>query len=90
MKKLIFIIITFVLFIFTNCSTPREVKTVKIGMCSDVHLPTMHDSEKRITTFIDSMKIAKLDFIIELGDFGTPAPEYAPFFSIWNSFPGPK
>ena len=59
-------------------------------MCSDVHLPTMHDSELRITSFIDSMKIAKPDFIIELGDFGIPDAKYAPYFSIWNSFPGPK
>ena len=59
-------------------------------MCSDVHLPTMHDAEKRITTFIDSMKIAKPDFIIELGDFGIPKKEFEPYFNIWNSFPGPK
>ncbi len=60
------------------------------GICSDVHLPTMHDSEHRIQTFIDSMKIIKPDFIIELGDFGTPEKEYAAFFDIWNSFPGDK
>lgn len=76
--------------IFSNCSTKEEVKTIRIGMCSDVHLPTMHDSEMRITSFIDSMKIAKPDFIIELGDFGTPKEEYKSYFDIWNSFPGPK
>ncbi len=59
-------------------------------MCSDVHLPTMYDAEKRITTFIDSMNMAKPDFIIELGDFGIPEKKYEPYFSIWNSFPGPK
>ncbi len=59
-------------------------------MCSDVHLPTMHDAEYRITTFIDSMKIAQPDFIVELGDFGIPDERYAPYFDIWNSFPGPK
>lgn len=59
-------------------------------MCSDVHLPTMHDAEFRITSFIDSMKTAKPDFIIELGDFGIPDKKYAPYFNIWNSFPGPK
>ncbi len=59
-------------------------------MCSDVHLPTMHDAEYRITTFIDSMKIAQPDFIVELGDFGIPDERYAPYFGIWNSFPGPK
>ncbi len=59
-------------------------------MCSDVHLPTMHDAEYRISSFIDSMKIAKPDFIVELGDFGIPDERYEPYFDIWNSFPGPK
>ena len=63
---------------------------MRIGICSDVHLPTMHDSEKRITAFIDSMKIAKPDFVIELGDFGIPNKEYEPYFAIWNSYPGDK
>jgi hypothetical protein len=36
------------------------------------------------------MKIAQPDFIIELGDFGTPAEEYTHLFNIWNSFPGKK
>lgn len=59
-------------------------------MCTDVHLPAMHDSEYRITTFIDAMKKGKPDFIIELGDFGTPKPKYEHLFEIWNSFPGEK
>jgi len=50
----------------------------------------MHDAQHRITSFIDSMKIAKPDFIIELGDFGIPDEKFAPYFSIWNSFQGPK
>jgi len=50
----------------------------------------MHDAEHRITTFIDSMKAAKPDFIVDLGDFLTPAPKYAPHFAIWNAYPGPK
>ncbi|HEX5171422.1 MAG TPA: metallophosphoesterase family protein [Cyclobacteriaceae bacterium] len=68
----------------------QKVKRVKIGMCSDVHLPTMHDAEWRLTKFLDSMKTAKPDFIIELGDFGTPARAYAPLFELWNEYPGTK
>lgn len=51
-------------------------------MCSDVHLPTMHDSERRISAFIDSMQTAKPDFIIELGDFLTPEEKYAPYYEL--------
>jgi 3',5'-cyclic-AMP phosphodiesterase len=89
-KKSIIIPMLFTMIFLIACNARNTVKTIKIGMCSDVHLPTMHDSEYRINTFIDSMKIAKPDFIIELGDFGIPKPEYAKYFEIWNSFPGPK
>ena len=90
MKRINIFIIILVLItaFFTSCQ--KKYDTVKIGMCSDVHLPTMHDSEYRLKTFIDSMKIADPDFIIELGDFGTPADKYAGYFDIWNSFPGDK
>lgn len=91
-KKLIIITISIMslILLLTGCSRPEQFNSVRIGMCSDVHLPTMHDSEYRIKTFIDSMKIARPDFIIELGDFGTPAKKYAGLFDIWNSFPGAK
>ncbi len=87
MKSILPVLILFFT-VFTSCQTKHN--TVKFGICSDVHLPTMHDSEYRITKFIDSMKIANPDFIIELGDFGTPDPKYAHFFEIWNSFPGDR
>ncbi len=90
MRKILTGLLLLSLIIFSNCRQYKEVKTVRIGMCSDVHLPTMHDSQKRITAFIDSMKIAKPDFIIELGDFGIPKKEYAPYFAIWNAYAGDK
>lgn len=90
MKKKIYLISILFFFFLASCTNKKEIKTVKIGICSDVHLPTMHDSKKRITAFIDSMKIAKPDFIIELGDFAIPKKEYEPYFAIWNSFPGKK
>jgi predicted phosphodiesterase len=68
----------------------KKYDSIRIGMCTDVHLSTMHDSEYRITTFIDAMKREKPDFIIELGDFCTPEPKYAKYFDIWNSYPGEK
>ncbi len=73
-----------------GCKTKEEAKTVKFGICSDIHLATMHDAEQRLTAFIDSMKSARPDFIIELGDFEAPAEGYMKFVNIWNSFPGKK
>ncbi|MBL7973168.1 MAG: metallophosphoesterase, partial [Prolixibacteraceae bacterium] len=82
-------ILAFLLLITSGLSAKKYDK-VRIGMCTDVHLPTMHDAEYRITTFINAMKAEKPDFIIELGDFAIPGEKYAPFFDIWNSFPGEK
>lgn len=90
MKYVIYLIIIFLVFLLPNCTSKKEINVVRIGMCSDVHLPTMHDSEKRISSFIDSMIIAKPDFIIELGDFVIPREKFDTMFSIWNTFPGPK
>lgn len=90
MRKYSFISFLIIILFLLSCSSKKEIKKVKIGICSDVHLPTMHDSEKRIASFIDSMKIAKPDFIIELGDFGIPKKEYLPYFKIWDSYPGLK
>ena len=77
------------LFITSIVSTQRSDRVI-FGLCTDVHLPTMHDSEYRISDFIERMKSVKPDFIIEIGDFGTPASEYAYLYEIWNSFPGEK
>ncbi|MFZ1289454.1 MAG: metallophosphoesterase [Melioribacteraceae bacterium] len=90
MKAINYIIFSFLGLLLSDCTTFDKINSVKIGMCSDVHLPTMHDSEKRITSFIDSMKIAKPDFIIELGDFVIPSEKYDLLFEIWKSYPGKK
>ncbi|OOG74260.1 metallophosphoesterase [Algoriphagus sp. A40] len=68
----------------------QKDNVVKFGLCTDVHIPTMHDSEYRMNTFIEAMKKEKPDFIIELGDFTIPKPEFQKTYDIWNSFPGEK
>ena len=80
----------FVLLTCLSCHSGPKNNVVRIGMCADVHLPTMHDAEYRIGAFIDSMKVANPDFIIELGDFVIPEEKYAPYLERWNSFPGPR
>lgn len=75
---------------FFSCEPEREVQRVRFGLISDVHLPTMHDSEVRIRTFIDSMEVAQPDFLIELGDLVTPAPQYQSLYAIWENYEGEK
>lgn len=84
-----FLVVATIVCLATSAYAKKSDK-IRIGMCTDVHLPTMHDSEHRITTFINTMKEVKPDFIIELGDFATPDPKFARYFEIWNSFPGDK
>lgn len=75
-----------------GCTAPKEsdVNSVRFGLLTDIHLPTMHDSEQRMNAFIDSMRIAEPDFIVELGDLVTPAPIYQSLMDIWLSYPGEK
>lgn len=82
---------TLLLFIFIIPGySQKKYSEVKIGMCSDVHLPTMHDADFRINTFMNAMKAEKPDFIIELGDFAKASPEFEKYFKLWDSFPGDK
>ena len=87
MKILAVLTITF---LWGGAVFAKQPDKIKIGLCTDVHLPTMHDSEYRLTTFINSMKAEKPDFIIEMGDFEIPDPKLAYLVDIWNSFPGEK
>lgn len=88
MKKLLSVLAIFIL--LTSAAFGQKVKTIKIGICSDVHLPTMHDGKERLTSFLDSMKTAQPDFIIELGDFVTPAPAWTSSFEPWKNYTGKK
>lgn len=81
---------TLIVLVWVSCAANEEIKTVRFGLVSDVHLPTMHDSEHRIRAFVDSMNTAKPDFVVELGDLVTPAPSYQSLYDIWLSYSGEK
>lgn len=91
--KMRWIYIVLVIFLIGSnpfCTGAKKKDVVRIGMATDIHVPTMHDSEYRMTTFIGAMKKERPDFIIELGDFITPNPAWDKCMEIWNSFPGEK
>jgi len=89
MKQLILTGVFIVIILIPGYSH-KKYSQVKIGMCSDVHLPTMHDADFRINTFMDQMKAEKPDFIIELGDFAEARPEEEKYYKLWDTFPGDK
>jgi calcineurin-like phosphoesterase family protein len=68
----------------------KERKSLRFGLCTDVHKDIMHDADQRLQAFIDEAAQQELDFIIQLGDFCRPYNYNLEFMSIWNSFPGKK
>jgi 3',5'-cyclic AMP phosphodiesterase CpdA len=71
----------------TDCPKPR---TIRFGICADVHKDIMHDADTRLDTFIRRMNREKVDFIIQLGDFCRPYEANQGFLDIWNGFDGPR
>lgn len=69
-----------------------ETKTapLRIGLIADVHKDVMHDADFRLQSFIDAMTAAKVDAILQMGDFCTPKPANQGFLDIWNSFKGER
>ncbi|MGV8096620.1 MAG: metallophosphoesterase family protein [Mangrovibacterium sp.] len=87
MKQLLLLI---GIFLGLFCSAQGRYDVVRIGLCSDVHIPTMHDANFRLSTFMDQMKAEKPDFIIELGDFAQASEKFDAYYKLWDSFPGDK
>ncbi|MDN5204811.1 metallophosphoesterase [Fulvivirgaceae bacterium BMA10] len=67
-----------------------ENKTVRFGLCADVHKDIVPDADERLKIFIDRMKGEKVDFIMQMGDFCHPLPENKSLMEIWEQFPNPK
>lgn len=64
---------------------------LRFGVISDVHLGFMGDENQRLDEFAKRMTGAKVDFIIQLGDFcPVTKPNAKPFIAIWNQFSGPR
>ena len=63
---------------------------LRIGMISDVHQDVMHDGIRRLGAFLDAMRGAKPDFIVQLGDFCQPTAANRPFIELWNAYRGPR
>lgn len=70
-------------------STKQRGK-IRIGMISDIHQDVMHDGIKRLNAFLEAMRMAKPDFIVQLGDFCKPIASNQPFIDLWNSWEGPR
>jgi len=68
----------------------KDKGKLRIGMISDIHQDVMHDGIKRLGAFLDAMRGAKPDFIVQLGDFCKPTAANQPFLDMWNTYDGPR
>lgn len=64
--------------------------TIRFGVIADVHQDIMHDGEARIGAFVDAMREAEPDFVLQLGDFCVPHERNDGFMSVWNAVGLPR
>lgn len=71
-----------------SCSSGRRPEHVSFAVCSDVNADVIPDAARRLKDFVKAAEKNNVDFIISLGAFCPPKPEYKEFINIWNSFDG--
>jgi hypothetical protein len=62
---------------------------VRFGLIADIHPDMLPDGLNRVQSFIAAMKEARVDFILQLGDFCWPAPSNLPYLKAWREYQGP-
>ena len=65
----------------------QETRSLRFGICTDIHQDIMHDAAIRLQQFLDVAEKQNLDFVIDLGDFCFPKNENLDFVKIWKSSP---
>lgn len=68
---------------------PRPSGRVRFGLISDIHPDMLPDGLDRVRAFVTAMQAARVDFILQLGDFCWPAPSNRRYLEAWNEYRGP-
>ncbi len=63
---------------------------VRFGLIADIHPDVLPDGLERVQSFVGAMTEARVDCVIQLGDFVWPKPSNRRFLDAWNRFPGPR
>lgn len=63
---------------------------VRFGLIADIHPDMLPDGLNRVQAFVAAMKEARVDFILQLGDFCWPAPSNRPYLQAWKEYQGPS
>lgn len=67
----------------------RPSGRVRFGLISDIHPDMLPDGLERVQAFVTAMESARVDFILQLGDFCWPAPTNRRYLEAWQKYRGP-
>ena len=62
----------------------------RFGLIADIHQDVMPDGVERVGAFVAAMTAARVDFVLQLGDFCQPRESNRAFLVAWNAFAGPR
>ncbi|GET31002.1 metallophosphoesterase [Prolixibacter sp. SD074] len=70
------------------CTSGPRPENVSFAVCSEVNADVIPDAATRLKEFVKAAEKNHVDFIISLGAFCPPKPEYREFINIWDRFDG--
>lgn len=73
-----------------SADRPGGPRRVRFGLITDIHPDVLPDGLERVQAFVKAMTEAKVEFIIQLGDFVWPKPTNQKYLDAWNRFAGPR
>ncbi|MCC6232798.1 MAG: metallophosphoesterase family protein [Verrucomicrobiales bacterium] len=68
---------------------PQPSGRLRFGLIADIHPDMLPDGRDRVRAFVATMQAARVDFILQLGDFCWPAPSNRRYLEAWNEYRGP-
>lgn len=74
----------------THPALAASSRRVRFGLIADIHPDVLPDGLARVQAFVKAMTEARVDFILQLGDFVWPKPSNQVFLDAWNQYAGPR
>jgi hypothetical protein len=71
-----------------NPALAASSRRVRFGLIADIHPDVLPDGLARVQAFVKAMTEARVDFILQLGDFVWPKPSNQVFLDAWNQYAG--
>ncbi|MEZ6053260.1 MAG: metallophosphoesterase [Planctomycetaceae bacterium] len=76
---------TFVIPQWSRAAFPQMSRPVRLGLIADLHQDVMHDGPLRLEFFLEAMRDAQPDVIVQLGDFAVPSKSNQKLIDTFNA-----